>query len=157
MIDLIGFWGNVTWITVLLALAPAIAFSVVLGYMVALITEDKRKGLTVQEKFIKFDYVDDYTLFFSKIKINGFGGFIVIVFSLVVWIILPAWLHENNFHDMPYSSELVLGVSQLSEKLAPFTGWVVVAAAAFIATVVFGRKAYKLYVKIDRVLQDTKT
>ena len=157
MIELIGFWANVTWLTVLLAAAPAVILLSILTYMIALITEDEKIATAFQEKLVKEHRTDDWVIFFNKFKAPAFLSYMTAILSFVAWIIVPMWLHKNEFHDISYSSELVLGVSQISERLAPFAGWVAIAIAAFIAFVFIGRKAYKLYVKVERALKDIKT
>jgi len=160
MLDLIGFWFNVSVITLLVAVIPLffVGFFLV-RHMLVKITNDERASYKTMSKV--WDNWGDYHYFFNT-KFDGYGDAIeskfkinevilgVYVFCIAVGVIMLGIAYlEKDLEGLT----LIGSVSGISEAFAPYTSGVAIFLAAYFGVIYVGRKVYLISEKVNKVME----
>jgi hypothetical protein len=157
MFDLIGFWSAVTTQTaVLLFLAVGIT-TVLVDYLIKLVTEGEVDNSPVSNWFIWMETKKGWAGEEEATQAHWFGSRIatspgvpvgVFLLSVLTWILYG--LAQAAVAGNPDAEYVPLYemVSCTSEAMAPFLGWCVVIAGAWLAVLYSLRWCYKLGKKI---------
>jgi hypothetical protein len=143
MIDLLGFWGNVSLITLLL-LAPVASIVLLLFHIfVNQVVQDD----TIAYKITRPIYDDSgcYIILFGRIKLPAFLSGSLVIFGVLSWPIVAG---TGCSEDLT----LVAAVSKISELLAGVTGWIWMIVGSYLAALWVCRKLWAIYLKINSAL-----
>ncbi len=162
MLDLIGFWGNATVLTVVLLSPWSIIAWLWAVLCTDLITEDKKysNGMWkwLRNRVITKDAPDSwdkeyvYSFLGGRVHVeneeNLVGPFFIVVFvSAILHIAFLVGYNHNNWADV------VEMVSRWSTYLAPYTAYVFVTVLSSVSFVYLGRKVFRMGVKVNAVLE----
>ena len=147
MFDLIGFWGNVTFLTVVL-LSPyvVLVLPLLVHHFVYKVTQDKSKAKSAENKvWNNHNSSGNYSDIFGTRIHDIFLAFGVIGGGFFSPVLIVAYFTTGRG-----VVEIVAGVST---ACAPYTSTAFLCIGVYIGAIVTLRKAYTAYIKVEKVLQ----
>jgi len=146
MLDLIGFWFNVSVFTFFLLWTIIPTLGVLSKILVQAITEDSDLAVKAGDFFWESSY--GYEKFLGRFEIHEFFALMAAILSGCLWLGVLAISHcaKNDWDTIAQV------VAMWSTVLAPASGWVALVVVGWLATVFGGRRVWKLAQKVDKVL-----
>ena len=147
MLDLLGFWGNVTVFTFIL-LFPLVLVSAFLLYrMVYSITQDKE--LASKASDLLYDHQDGYGHAYCYVLTKQVAEevpWVLLGVSVLTWLILGIYCDKS-------STDVVSAISTWSQALSGFTSGIFLVILCYQGIVFLGRRVYKTYQRVKKVLE----
>jgi len=156
MIELFGFWFNVTWISGLYFALPVFLVIWILSKGITQVTENEYKGRAFLCWFIYECSHEKINLFNRFVVHEGFVYTTLGVSLFTQFFSLFYIIHSmhNSEWTLTYSEIVVETIAIISGSgLQHLTGWVAVLLATYILSIQALRRLYRMYVKVDELLK----
>jgi len=160
MIEVFGFWANVSVIVAMAALIPLGITIYALSTAISHVTQDVKYGNAFMNLFVRNDEWEKTTTFFKRFTIKE--SIVVwflslgIIGSMLFWVVSMIAINVKPAGDNGWQTDsLVEVVSDTAQFFAPWTGPIAVVVIGYVLLVPVLRRAFNFYLRINAILKPT--
>lgn len=160
MIEVFGFWANVSVIVALASFIPLGITVYALSKAISHVTQDVKYGKAFMDLFVRDNFSENTTTFFKRFTIEdsilSWLLSLALVCSALFWMVAGIVLNFAPKGEGRWQPDsLVEMVSDTAQFFAPWTGPIAAIVIGYVVLVPVLRKAFNFYLRINAVLKPT--